>query len=209
MNKVMMLRLAQQPRELSRTLLKVVLFCVVALAFIGVASAKQVENWSGVPETLRYGNTNYQLAWSANPSNGYYKYEYLPRGQKLESFQDMMIVEILYGVKPEQAAGFQISQLEGLKGKDPIVNYSLMSVNNDKELILDFVMSAPDENGQLIVEWNGYRYMSYVDSNGNEGVMLIAIVHRVYGDKEIKPFLENLRAIRERDVEQLIQFQLR
>lgn len=168
-----------------------------------------MENWSGVPATLRYGNTNYQLAWSSNPSNGYYKYEYLPRGQKLESFKDMMIVEILYGVKPEQAAGFQISQLEGLKGKDPIVNYSLMSANNDKELILDFVMSAPDQNGELIVEWNGYRYMSYVDSSGNQGVMLIAIVHRAYGDNEIKPFLENLRAMRDRDIGQLVKFQLK
>lgn len=157
------------------------------------AKATSVQNYLSSPEAIIMGGTNYYLSWSSNPSEGYYKQEYLPKGQNAEKFTDLLLVEAVKGeLTIKQAADAQIQMLKERKAKDPVVNYSIIENKDKTEIILDFLMSEGD-----IVEWNAYRY-KIVDG---KAVLLFGMSKRSYGDST--KFLTALKTDRATYIKQL------
>ena len=153
----------------------------------------------GVPGPISFQGQNFALAWTANPSQNYFKQEYLPKGQKVESFDDMMIVEALSGaVTPEQAANMQMQGLAERKKTDPVVNYSAMKGDNG-EVLLDFIVSDMQAS-PIVIEWNAYRY---VPLKQGQGIALFAITRRAYGQEKGRQFLKDLASQRTKDIQAL------
>ncbi|HTN62694.1 MAG TPA: hypothetical protein VL147_14290, partial [Devosia sp.] len=71
------------------------------------------------------------------------------------------------------------------------------------EVILDFIVSSKDADGEYIVEWNAYRYASTETGEGQAGGMLFAISHRAYGNEAAKAFLSSLKAFKGSQVQAL------
>ncbi|MNE17930.1 hypothetical protein D3C80_1109310 [compost metagenome] len=157
------------------------------------AKAASVQNYLSSPETIVIGGTNYHLSWSSNPAEGYYKQEYLPKGQDAEKFTDLLLVEAVNGeLTIKQAADAQVQMLKERKATDPVVNYSIIENKDKTEIILDFLMSEGD-----IVEWNAYRY-KMVDE---KAVLLFGMSKRSYGDST--QFLTALKSDRATYIKQL------
>lgn len=157
------------------------------------AMAQDVTDYLGVPGPITIGSTDYVLAWSSNPQDGYFKQEYLPAGAPPESYDSMVIVEFLASDLPlQQVVGAQIAMIEDRKATtDPLANYAVFDNAGAGEYLLDFLLSAKDANGEYIVEWNGYRYAE-AEFDGQDGSILFALSERSYGNDNAEAFLRGL-----------------
>ncbi|MCR6671384.1 hypothetical protein [Devosia ginsengisoli] len=168
---------------------------LVALSFCtGPALAQDVTDYLGVPGPITFDGTDYLLSWSSQPNAQYTKQEYVPAGQTVETYDSMIMVEFLASeLTPLQMAGAQANMLNERKATDPLVNMDIMQNDQTGEVLLDFIVSAKDEKGEYIVEWNGYRYASTQNAEGEAGGMLFAISHRAYGNEASQAFMSTLR----------------
>ncbi len=157
------------------------------------AMAQEVTDYLGVPGPITVGDTDYVLSWSSNPSEGYFKQEYLPEGAVPESYESMVMVEFLASDMPlTDVISAQMQMINARKDTDPVANAALLQNDETGEFVLDFLLSAKDENGEFILEWNGYRYAE-AEFDGQRGSILFAISERAYGNEASEAFLGNLR----------------
>ena len=135
------------------------------------------EDAIGIPGPITFEDTAFALAWTSHPNETYYKQEYLPDGETVETYTQMFMIDVLTeGATSESAAAEMIAGLERRKTGDPVVNYDLVANEATGELILDFLLSDTS-TGAVIVEWNAYRYVPFGD-----GLALFAISRRGYDD---------------------------
>jgi hypothetical protein len=167
-----------------------------------VAPVAAQEELLGIPGPIVFEETAFELAWTSHPAPAYYKQEYVPAGQVVESYAEMFMVDVLIeGQTPESAAATMIAGLEERKTNgDPVVNYDMISNDATGELILDFLISDTS-SGEIIVEWNAYRYSPTADGSG--GLTLFAISRRGYGEDGATQFLEGLTGWRETSIQEL------
>lgn len=160
------------------------------------APAGQVKDRIGIVGPIRFGSESFSLAWGSHPSAQSYKQEYLPSGQRVERYTSMLMIDVVAsGATPQSMAGQMVNNLKARKATDPVVNYDLITNKATNEIILDFVLSSEEADGQTIVEWNAYRY-----SPQGDGVRMVGISRRAYGDR-VDPFLRNdLKNLRTRDI---------
>lgn len=138
-----------------------------------------------VPGPLELDGQQYHLAWTSHPLPHFYKQEYLPSGQALPRYRQMLMLDLLVAdVTPAQLALAKIEELEARKETDPVVAHAVVVKPDGSSVLLDFVLSAPDAEGNLIVEWNAYRYEARP-----EGVLLFGISRRGYGYEDGRRFL--------------------
>lgn len=173
---------------------------ILAAALVIPALAQ--EDAVGIPGPIVFEDTAFALAWTSQPSQTYYKQEYLPEGEALESYAQMFMIDVLVeGATPESAAADMIAGLEERKSGDPVVNFAMVANEAAGELILDFLLS--DTSGDtVIVEWNAYRYVPY-----GEGLALFAISRRGYGD-DATGFIRELSGWREGSIAALAEMAL-
>lgn len=165
---------------------------LLALLCVAPALAQETTDYLGVPGPIKVGDTDYVLAWSSNPQEGYFKQEYLPAGAVPESYESMVMVEFLATDAPiNDIVSAQMSMIQQRKATDPVANMAVFNNPETGEILLDFLLSAKDENGEFIVEWNGYRYVESA-FEGQRGSMLFAISERAYGDENSAAFLGTL-----------------
>lgn len=136
-------------------------------------AAAQVTDYLGVPGPLEFDGKSYALAWSSRPTENYMKHEYVPSGQAVETYAQMLLLETVTGnIKVIDAVRRQVDLLNKRKGSDPLVNMSVMKNEVGDEMLLDFIVSSRDAKGEYVVEWNAYRYAPYSDGSGKAGVLL-------------------------------------
>lgn len=173
---------------------------VLSLGFAMPAMAQ--EELLGIPGPITFEGTDFELAWTSHPAPAYYKQEYVPAGEAVESYIQMFMVDVLTeGQTPQSASASMILGLEDRKANgDPVVNYDVIENEATGELILDFLISDTS-SGEIIVEWNAYRYSPTADGTG--GLTLFAISRRGYGEEGATQFLEGLTSWRETSIQEL------
>lgn len=195
---------------LSRGMRAVQYFAVAILAALAVslpAAANDTTDRLGVSGPIVFDGVDYVLAWSSNPSPGYFKQEYVPEGQTVESYGSMVLIEVAAGVDVKAALAAQVDMLNQRRGSDPLVNMDVIQNDQTGEAILDFIVSQKDAQGEYIAEWNAYRYAPH-SSGGTEGVLLFAVSHRAYGNDNVRTFLGNLKSARPDQINKIAQHEL-
>lgn len=181
-------------------LLRLAAITATAAALIMPALAQ--EEALGIPGPITFEDTTFALVWTSHPTETYYKQEYLPEDQALESYAEMFMIDVLTeGATPESAAADMIAGLEQRKADDPVVNYAMVANDATGELVLDFLLSDTS-TGTIIVEWNAYRYVPYGD-----GLALYAISRRGYGD-DASGFIRELAGWRTGSIQSLAEMEL-
>ena len=178
-----------------------------AIVSIGLAgSTVAQEEMLGIPGPISFEGTDFELAWTSHPSPTYYKQEYVPDGEAVESYIQMFMVDVLTdGQTPESAAAAMIAGLDERKANgDPVVNYDMISNEETGELILDFLLSDTS-SGNIIVEWNAYRYSPSADGTG---LTLFAISRRGYSEEGATEFLGALTSWRQTTIQELAVMEL-
>ena len=181
-------------------------FAIAAAAVLSLAMPVMAqEELIGVPGPISFEGKTFDLTWSSHPSPTYYKQEYVPDGQAVESYVEMFMIDVLTtGETPESASAAMIAGLDQRKtGGDPVVNYAIIENTATGELVLDFLVSDTS-SGEIIVEWNAYRYSPTADG----GLTLFAISRRGYGDDGAKQFLSTLTNWRQASIQALATMDL-
>lgn len=146
-----------------------------------------------VPGPLQFNNTSFALVWSERPNNNYYVQEYLPKGDTLDHFNQLLTLSVLIkSISPEQAVNLKIAELEVRKKTDPTCKYDLTKSSDGKEYILDFLMGESKDNLMTVAEFNIYRYKEVELKNKQKALILYSFSKRGYG-KNIVPFYKNLK----------------
>lgn len=178
-----------------------------ALVFAGASAAlaQAATDSLGVPGPITFQGEDYALAWTSQPSPVYIKQEYVPAGQQVETFEDMILVEAASGaISPLEAATFQMQSVEARKGSDPVANHQMISNDATGEVLLDFLISDLSAD-PIIIEWNAYRYVPLAKG---EGVALFAISRRGYGEDGAEAFMTGLSAMRNQAINDFVALEL-
>lgn len=166
---------------------------VASALLVAPALAQQADDMLGVPGPISFQEQDYVLLWTSRPTPDYIRQEYVPQGQTVEAYSEMILIETVVGaITPIQAAALQVQSLDARKGTDPVVNHQIMQNEASGEVLLDFVVSDLSVD-PVVVEWNAYRYAALP---GSEGVMLYAVSRRGYGQDGATQFMSGLGALR-------------
>jgi len=168
------------------------LACLVAM--LGVRPAQAQVNGGKPPQSVRFNNTAYSLAFQQHPMPGYSQYAYLSKGDKFPYYRHILMLEWLVNdLTVEEMVESQIEMLDQRKEDgDLTVNYRLIKNEASGEYLLDFVLSNDDPKVGGITEWNAYRYVPYTDDDGEEGGMIYGYSARGYGADGGRNFLLGL-----------------
>jgi hypothetical protein len=159
-------------------------------------SQAEVINYFNIPTNINFNYIEYQLTWSSHPNEQYYKHEYVAKDDKVERFNNMVLIDFIITDLPViDVVRAKAAELTKRKKTDEICNFNLIKNPQNGDYILDFVLGEHSRNSLAIVEWNGYHYKSHTDKNGHKGVLLFGMSHRAYNDDSV-PFLKILSGYR-------------
>ena len=167
---------------------------------------KDVSNYLSLPNNLEFENKKYDLSFSSHPAEKYYKQEYLPKGEYINHFSNLLFVDAILSdtLKVIDVVTNKIAELEILKKTNPIINYKSFNNPDKTEYIIDFLTSNSQDDKVEIVEWNAYKIKAFTDKNGVKGVMLLAVSKRAY-DNKVTKFLTELKDKRMATISALIK----
>ena len=178
------------------------LFCVLFLSFTTINS-NPIDKL-GVKGPLEFNKTTFNLAFSDHPRDNYYIQEYLPAGEKLENFNQMMSIHLFQTeLETVELVNRKIAELTERKKTDGVCNYKLTESPDGKEFILDFLLSDTKGDELTVLEFNIYHYKEIKVGNDQKAVVIYAYSKRSYGNKIYK-FLKNLSDGRTTHLNQII-----
>ena len=186
---------------------RITLFYLLILVLITTsftADSTDPKDYLNVGTAINFNQTDYSLVWSSNPTENYFKQEYLPEGATLGKHNDMFLVEVVKGkLTVDQAVTSKIQDLDTLKKANPVVKYNVYEKGKDK--IIDFVLS----DGAYIFEWNLYRYMNQKSKKGDY-LVLYAYSYRdsLNTNADLKPFFGRIKNNRDALINKLGQLKL-
>jgi len=146
----------------------------------------------GVKGPLSFNQTSFNLSWTDKPNDTYFIQEYLPEGEKVKHFNQMLTLHLFdTNIKVEDAVIQKVEELEIRKITDPTCKYKVMKSPDGKEYIVDFLLGESKKDKMTIIEFNIYRYKQVDLGNNKNGLLVYAYSKRAY-DKNITSFLKNL-----------------
>jgi hypothetical protein len=154
---------------------------------------KEIKNYLAV-QNITVQNIRYQLVWSAHPDASLYKHEFLMPGDQFPNYKSLVTVDFVQtGSSVDQAVSTKISQLEAMKKPNFAVNYEVIANKATGEKIVDclLVQTAADDRNSVL-ERDVYRYQRTKLPSGQEGILLLAVSTRKYGNN-ITPYLVKLK----------------
>ena len=162
----------------------------------------------GVKGPLTFNKTDFKLAWTDHPNHKYYIQEYLPGGETMEAFNQMLTIHVFDSeTKLKDAVKQKVNELTERKKTDPLCNYAVNESPGGKEFMVDFLLGESKNNELSTVEFNIYRYKQVNLTKNKKGILVYAYSKRAYGEK-IKPFLESLGADRTTYLNEMIKISM-
>ncbi|WDS37327.1 hypothetical protein [Pseudoxanthomonas sp.] len=145
----------------------------------------------GVPGPLSFAGQSFELSWSSHPTPDLYKQEYVPAGQDVERYRDMLMIDVrIGGANASQMALAIDAQVQERRKSDPVANSEVVISADGTEATVDMLMSATGDDGQVFVEWSAHRYVT--DTSG-QGTRMFGITRRAYGDQAVTAMLQGLK----------------
>lgn len=95
---------------------KFLLLCTPFLFAFTVLTNVAVRDYLNIGTSVTFNKKDYNLVWSSNPTENYYKQEYLPNGSSLNNYHDMIILEAIKGnISVEDAANIKVQEVQELQ----------------------------------------------------------------------------------------------
>lgn len=177
------------------------LLVIVCLSMIGTGD---VVDRIGVKGPLTFNESSYHLAWSDHPKEKYYIQEYLPAGETLPRFNQMLTIHLFdTPVKPKNAVNQKVTELTERKKTDAVCNYAVMESPDGKDFLVDFLLSESKDGQMTVIEFNAYKYKQ-IEIGDRKALLVFAYSKRAYSG-EIESFLKGLKEERMKLLETMIR----
>ena len=142
-----------------------------------------VIDYLSVEGPLKFNETDFDLKWSDKPNDNYYIQEYLPKGENLNDFNQMLTIHLFdTDVKLKDAVNQKANELDKRKKTDDVCNYQVTESPDGKEFILDFLLSESKDDEMTIVEFNIYHYRQIELGKKHKAIAVYAYSKRSYGN---------------------------
>jgi len=164
---------------------------VIAIAVIGICVAARAADPELPNESVTFDGKTLKLAFSKANETQSLK-EFIPEGQKLESWEQFAAIHQFPKLDDPKAAG--VNLVRALKKQNDKAPYDLVENKTTGEVVVDFVTWPDDDK---FVEFNVFKYAKRPDGG------LVAQQYSVRNYNDQKKFLENLRPLRERLTKQM------
>lgn len=147
--------------------------------------------------TIDFQGEKYALYYSATQNIEEYKsiiQEYVPIGQTVYNFDQMITIQVFYTTSDEQnAQSYATLKAEDLNDRSKGLPYSKATVTYNKEKdegTVEFILSAGfnDNSQNKIIEWSVMRYKDFKNSNNQKYIMMTQFSKRYYGEKYAQKF---------------------
>lgn len=164
----------------------------------------------GVRGPLKFGGKQYGLFWSDQPNGTYRIQEYLPAGQTLESFRQMLTLHVFdVELEVRDAVEQKVRELKARQKTDPLCNYLVTTSPDKKEHMVDFILSdtKSEDVDPTIVEFNVYRFKKVEYADGKKAILVFAFTERAYND-DIVNYLDELRDKRMEYLSEMIETEM-
>ena len=160
------------------------LFLVLCLTilFVQMTKAQLAKDYFSI-SSVSFNKEVYLLAWSSFSDSGYYKQEYLRKGDYLDiGYNKMILIEILQkNMSPKDLAIKKVQEIEKRKSIDHVSNSQMIENQETGEYLVDFLIS--DGEGDLY-EWNVYRY-KFIETSKGRAVMLFGFSLRSFKNADL------------------------
>lgn len=173
--------------------MKILKSCLMAitLCLAQGAMAQTTTDYLKLGNKIHFAGQDYHLVWSSHPSPTFYKQEYVAKGDTVERYQRMIMVDYLAeNVTARQAVELAVKNIEARKQSDGFTNYRVLE--NGGEYLLDFMLSQRAADGTIeILERNVYRYMPQTQP---KGLVVFAVSDRAYTEADIAKLVQSLKS---------------
>lgn len=182
---------------------KYLLILGVAIMTLANKSDSPVDRLN-VAGPLNFNKTSFNLSWTDKPSDNYYIQEYLPSGEGVDTYNQMMTIHVFdVNISLDKAVEQKVKELETRKKTDQTCNYKVTESPDKKEKIVDFTLGESKGDKMTIFEFNVYHYEIVNISKKKKGLVVYAYTKRAYGDN-ITDLLTNLGSIRNTSLNEMI-----
>lgn len=162
----------------------------------------------GIKGPIEFNKTDFFLAWSEKPSENYYVQEYLPKNETVDSFNQLITVNVfVVDVSVDNAIQQKQQELTERKKTDKVCNFSLIKSPDGKESILDCLLSSGKQDKLDVIEFIIYRYKQIELENHRKALLVYSYSKRSYGDNIIS-FLKDLKTERTNLLNTMIAIEL-
>lgn len=167
------------------------LLCLILVILCSFKNDQLVERLS-ITGPLNFNGTRFDLAWTDKPRDNYYIQEYLPAGETVENFKQLLTAHVFaLDMSIKDAVAQKVKELNVRKKTDGICHYVVTESPDGKESMIDFLLGESKGDMMTIAEFNVYRYRQVDLGNGKKGIFVYAYSKRAYGD-DITAFLKSL-----------------
>jgi D-hexose-6-phosphate mutarotase len=170
------------------------LLCLTTFALLSFSGYKYAPiDRIGVKGPLQFNKEDYFFAVSQKPNVNYYIQQYLPREETIKAFNQLLTVSVLVTTYSVETIVLQkTAELENRKATDKVSNYSVSTLNNGTEHVVDCVTTTENSEGEVrIADFTIYRYKAIELDNHTKAVLIYAYSKRSYG-REVLPFFTTL-----------------
>jgi len=169
---------------------KVFLAALLSIFFNTLKS--QIVERIGLNGPLEFNKTEFNLVWSQKPQDNYYVQEYIPKNETVDRFNELITVNVfLVSNTVQNAVQQKIENLNKRKETDKLCNYNIIESPDEKEFILDCLLSLEKDNKLNTVEFIIYRYKQIELENHKKALLIYSYSKRSY-DEHIPEFLKHL-----------------
>lgn len=181
-------------------------FLSLSIILFAFTRRDSAEDLLGLKGPYQFNNTRFDLAYSVKNGEAYYIQEYLPKGENLDSYTQMLSYQVLdVDMTVEKAVDIKREELENRKKIDPICQYRIIENSDKSSYIADFVMSDTTGGDVRILEFNIYRYQFVKTAKKKKGVLLYSYTARRYDNASAKTYLLGLKDERQRLIGEMMQ----
>src|SRR5581483_10241516 len=79
-------------------------------------TTKTATDYLGLAKPILFDNVSYNLAWTSNPTENYYKQEYLAQCDTLEKFKRLITIDVLVSkTKLKDVVAAKVAELNKIK----------------------------------------------------------------------------------------------
>ena len=165
-----------------KKIIRALIILLVGVTASAAVPDTYVKEYLGLPASMPFDGSTYTLSWSSHPSPNFYKQEYTVKGDNIENYKKMILVDVLTGNQSiRNIVDMKVAELKGMKASNPHVDYT--TTEESGETVLDFIITANAADGKTIsiAERNIYRYKKFVTAAGKTGIILFGTSTRAYG----------------------------
>ncbi len=168
---------------------------MIALTSLSFAQTNPIDR-IGLKGPIDLNKTSYSLTWSQKPNANYYVQEYLPKGETVEHFNQLITVNIFVtDISVTSAIEQKAQELTKRKDTDKVCNFSIINSPDGSESIIDCLLSSGTNDKLDVLEFIIYKYKQIELDNHKKALLVYSYSKRGYGDG-ITPFLTNLGKFR-------------